>query len=252
MVVQRKTPLTLGWLRVSFRGAALLQRRFRARSHRVLDGDHNRRHHFHSAISNMTLDKVKTLRAAEKFLEIGKIPAAIKEYCKIVEEEPDDFTTLNILGDLHVRVGNHAAAISCFRRNAEHYREQGFAFRAIAMFRKIDRLQPNDIEIATYLADLYAQEELVVEARSHYLVVANAYAKSGDTQAGLGVLSKIADLDPKNTDIRLKLAESYIKEGMPEEAAVAFNEAGKNLSARNHLDAAVSAYMRALAIDPVN
>jgi tetratricopeptide (TPR) repeat protein len=201
---------------------------------------------------DMTLDKVKTLRAAEKFLEIGKIPAAIKEYCKIVEEEPDDFTTLNILGDLHVRVGNHTAAISCFRRNAEHYREQGFAFRAIAMFRKIDRLQPNDVEIATSLADLYAQEELVVEARSHYLVVANAYAKSGDTQAGLGVLSKIADLDPKNTDIRLKLGESYIKEGMPGEAAVAFNEAGKNLSARNDLDAAVSAYMRALAIDPVN
>lgn len=200
----------------------------------------------------MTFDKVKTLRAAEKFLEIGKIPAAIKEYCKIVEEEPDDFTTLNILGDLHVRVGNHPAAISCFRRIADHYREQEFALKAIAMFRKIDRLQPNDVEIATNLADLYAQQELIVEARSHYLVVANAYAKSGDTQAGLGILSKIADLDPQNTDIRLKLAESYGKEGMPGEAAAAFAEAGKNLSARNDFDAAVAAYMRALAIEPGN
>ena len=53
----------------------------------------------------MAFDKVKTLRAAERYLEMGKIPAAIKEYCKIVEGEPDDFTTLNILGDLHVRVG---------------------------------------------------------------------------------------------------------------------------------------------------
>jgi tetratricopeptide (TPR) repeat protein len=201
---------------------------------------------------NMTFDKVKTLRAAEKFLEIGKIPAAIKELCKIVEEEPDDFTTLNILGDLHVRVGNHVAAISCFRRIAEHYRDQEFALKAIAMFRKIDRLQPNDVEIATNLADLYAQQELIVEARSHYLVVANAYAKTGDTQAGLGVLSKIADLDPQNTDIRLKLAESYLKEGMPVEATAAFNEAGKNLCARNALDDAVAAFMRAIAIDPAN
>jgi tetratricopeptide (TPR) repeat protein len=201
---------------------------------------------------NMTVDKVKTLRAAEKFLEIGKIPAAIKEYCKVVEEEPDDFTTLNVLGDLHVRVGNHPAAISCFRRIAEHYREQEFALKAIAMFRKIDRLQPNDIEIATNLADLYAQQELIVEARAHYLVVANAYAKSGDTQAGLGVLSKIADLDPQNTDIRMKLAESYLKEGMPVEATATFIEAGGNLCARNALDAAVGAFMRALAIDPAN
>jgi len=200
----------------------------------------------------MTFDKVKTLRAAEKFLEIGKIPAAIKEYCKIVEEEPDDFTTLNIVGDLHVRVGNHPAAISCFRRIAEHYREQDFALKAIAMFRKIDRLLPNDVEIATNLADLYAQQELIVEARAHYLVVANAYAKSGDTQAGLGVLSKIADLDPQNTDIRLKLAESYVKEGMPVEGTAAFAEAGKNLFARHELDEAIAAFARALAIDPAN
>jgi tetratricopeptide (TPR) repeat protein len=97
----------------------------------------------------MALEKVKTLRTAEKHLEMGKIPAAIKEYCKVVQEDPNDFTTLNILGDLHVRVGNPSAAIACFRRIAEHYREQDFALKAIAMFRKIDRLQPNDVEIAT-------------------------------------------------------------------------------------------------------
>ncbi|HYX30427.1 MAG TPA: hypothetical protein VE863_17945, partial [Pyrinomonadaceae bacterium] len=102
----------------------------------------------------MPLEKVKTLRAAEKYLEMGKISAAIKEYCKVVEKEPADFTTLNTLGDLHVRVGNRLEAISCFRRIAEHYREQDFALKAIAMFKKIDRLQPNDIEIATNLAEL--------------------------------------------------------------------------------------------------
>ena len=140
----------------------------------------------------MPFDKEKTLRAAEKYLEMGKIPAAVKEYCQLVENEPNDFTTLNILGDLYVRVGNHAAAVSCFRRIADHYRDQEFALKAIAMFKKIDRLQPNDLEIATNLADLYAQQDLVVEARSHYLVVADAHAKSGDTQAGLEVLRKIA------------------------------------------------------------
>src|SRR5439155_13680250 len=170
----------------------------------------------------MAFDKVKTLRAAERSLEMGKIPAAIKEYCKIVEGEPDDFTTLNILGDLHVRVGNPPAAINCFRRIAEHYREQEFALKAIAMFKKIDRLQPNDIEIATSLADLYSDQDLVVEARSHYLVVANAHAKSGNTQAGLETLSKIANLDPQNTEVRIKLAEGYLKEGLTKKAARAF------------------------------
>lgn len=198
----------------------------------------------------MAFDKVKTLRAAERALEMGKIPAAIKEYCKIVEGEPDDFTTLNILGDLHVRVGNHEAAISCFRRIADHYREQDFALKAIAMFRKIDRLRPSDVEIANSLADLYAQQDLVVEARAHYLVVANAHAKSGATQAGLDVLAKIADLDPQNTDVRIKLAEGYLKEGMRNEAATAFSDAGQSLLARGALDESLNAFSRSLDIKP--
>src|SRR5436309_12342231 len=123
----------------------------------------------------MAFDKLKTLQAAEKHLEMGRIPAAITEYCTIVEYDPDDFTTLNMLGDLHVRVGNQAAAISCFRRIAEHYREEDFALKAIAMYKKIDRLQPNDSQIATSLADLYALQGLVVEARAHYLLVADAH-----------------------------------------------------------------------------
>ena len=198
----------------------------------------------------MAFDKVKTLRAAERSLEMGKIPAAIKEYCKIVEGEPDDFTTLNILGDLHVRVGNHEAAISCFRRIADHYREQDFALKAIAMFKKIDRLRPSNIEIANNLADLYAQQDLVVEARAHYLVVANAHAKSGATQAGLEVLAKIADLDPQNTDVRIKLAEGYLKEGMRNEAAAAFTDAGQSLLARGALDESLEAFSRSLDLKP--
>src|SRR5436190_17219471 len=162
----------------------------------------------------MAFDKEKTLRAAEKSLEMGKIPAAIKEYCKLVENEPDDFTTLNILGDLYVRVGSGQEAVSCFRRIADHYREQDFALKAIAMFKKIDRLQPNDLEIATHLANLYAQQDLIVDARTHYLTVANAHTKAGDTQAALEILSRIADLDPQNVEVRLKLADGYLNEGM--------------------------------------
>lgn len=198
----------------------------------------------------MAFDKEKTLRAAEKYLEMGKIPAAIKEYCKLVEGEPDDFTTLNILGDLHVRVGNQAAAVSCFHRIAEHYREQDFALKAIAMFKKIDRLQPNDLNIANTLAGLYAEQDLIVEARAHYLILANAYAKAGDTQAGLEVLRKIADLDPQNTEVRIKLAESYLSEGRSRDAVASFAQAGQNLLARGEIDEALELFTKALNISP--
>jgi tetratricopeptide (TPR) repeat protein len=200
----------------------------------------------------MAFDKVKTLRAAERYLELGKIPASVKEYCKIVEDDPDDFTTLNMLGDLYVRVGNQPAAVVCFRRIAEHYREQDFAFKAIAMFKKIDRLQPHDPEISTHLADLYAQQDLVVEARAHYLAVANAHNLAGATQAALEVLRKIADLDSQNTDLRIKLAEGYLKEDLLPEAAAAFTEAGHHLLTRGAFDEAVDVFGKALTLRPAD
>ncbi|HVS83405.1 MAG TPA: tetratricopeptide repeat protein [Pyrinomonadaceae bacterium] len=200
----------------------------------------------------MTFDKAKSLRAAEKYLELGKIPAAIKEYTQIAANEPDDFATINTLGDLHVRVGNQPAAISCFRRIAEHYREQDFALKAIAVYKKIDRLQPRDTEIATNLADLYAKQDLVVEARAHYLAVADAHNRAGNRQDALEILRKIADLDPQNTDIRIKLAEGYLKEGVKPEAAACFTEAGQRLLTRGAFDNALEAFGRSLEIRPTD
>lgn len=198
----------------------------------------------------MNFDKAKTLRAAEKFLETGKITAAIKEYCQIVAVDPSDFTTLNMLGDLYTRVGNVAEAVSCFRRIAEHYRDQGFGLKAIAMYKKIDRLRPNDIEIATNLADLYAQQDLIVEARAHYLAVVEAHNRSGSSEAGLEILRKIADLDPQNTQIRVKLADGYLNQGLKNQAAECFAEAGHILVGRGGFDDALEVFQRALLIQP--
>ena len=196
----------------------------------------------------MAFEKAKVLRAAEKFLSQGKIDAAIKEYRQIVDNDDDDFTTLNMLGDLCVRIGNKDEAILCFVRIAEHYRDQEFALKAIAMYKKVERLKPRDPEIARNLAALYATQGLIVDARAQYLIVADAYTSGGQTKQALEVLRKIADLDPQNIEIRLKLAAGYLKEGIHVEAAAAFREAGDRLFEIGQFEKALSAYSRALEL----
>ncbi|HEY0004132.1 MAG TPA: tetratricopeptide repeat protein [Pyrinomonadaceae bacterium] len=198
----------------------------------------------------MAFDKAKVIRAAEKYLAQGKIPAAIKEYRQIVEHDETDFTVLNMLGDLYVRTGKPQEAIQCFARIAEHYHRQGFALKAIAMYRKIDRLSPGDPEIAGALAELYETQGQVVEARAQYLVIAESYTRNGNANRALDVFRKIADLDPQNTEIRLKLAEGYLRENLPTEAARAFTEAGAQLRVRGSHERALEAYQRALELAP--
>jgi tetratricopeptide (TPR) repeat protein len=196
----------------------------------------------------MAFDKAKVLKNAEKFLSQGKINAAIKEYRQIVDNDVDDLTALNMLGDLYVRSGKKEEAVRCFERIAEHYSAQEFTLKAIAMYKKVERIRTRDPIIAHKLAELYATQGLVHDARAQYLIVADAYTRSGANKKALDILHKIADLDPNNTEIRLKLADGYLKESMRREAADAFIQAASRLHQINSNDKALEAYMKALEL----
>ena len=155
-----------------------------------------------------------------------------------------------MLGDLLARAGEKEEAVTCFLRIAEHFREQEFRLKAIAMYRKIEKLKPRDPAIAKELGDLYSAQGLIADARTQYLVVADAYTRAGQNKNTLKVLHKIADLDPQNTDIRLKLAEGYIKEQMLVEAARAFSEGAGRLLEGAQFEKSLGAYAKALELRP--
>ncbi|HVF49929.1 MAG TPA: tetratricopeptide repeat protein [Pyrinomonadaceae bacterium] len=198
----------------------------------------------------MGFDKAKAIRAAEKYLAQNKISSAIQEYCRIVEHDAEDFNAFNTLGDLYARIDKKQEALACFKRVAEHYRQQGFALKAIAVYKKITRLESATPEVANALALLYEQQGLLVDARAQYLQVADFYARDGQTREALEVLRRIANLDPNNIQIRLRLAESFLAEGLNDLAAEAFIEAGDRLLARNEHEKALDAYTKALTWQP--
>ena len=198
----------------------------------------------------MSFDKVKAMRSAERFLAQGKIRAAIGEYKEVVENDPRDFSTLNMLGDLYAKNSEKTEAVSCFKIVAEHFSKQGFAQKAIAIYNKISRLEPNSLEVSAKLAELYQMKGSFAEARTHYLALAESFQNKGKKLEAVEVWKRIAELDPTNTDIYLKIAEVYWQENQPEDAASAFAEAGSRLAAQNNHEAALTAFSRALEIIP--
>src|SRR5437868_7244145 len=195
----------------------------------------------------MSLNKSKVLRSAEKYVLQGKIPAAIDEYREVVDADPADLTTINTLGDLYVRAGRIQDAITNFSRIADSYREGGFTLKAIAMLKKISKLDPTNIETAMKLANLYSQQGLLVEARQQYLQVADAYARKGETRKALEAYQKIADLDPSNTSVRMKLGEIYSREGFTEQAHESFIMARSEFLRKGDPEQALNANLKAIS-----
>ncbi|MBS1812477.1 MAG: tetratricopeptide repeat protein [Acidobacteria bacterium] len=198
----------------------------------------------------MSFNKAKSLKTASKYVQQGKYQSAIEEYRQIAQADPADVTTLNTLGDLYVKVGQTSEAIASFLHIAEHYRVSGFYLKAIAMLKKVSKLDPGNIDVSLKLAALYAQQKLIVDARHQYLSVAEHYIREGQTSQALEIYQKIADLDPENTAIQLKLAEAYLREDQIEKAYDTFILTANEMRRQNKDIEALQIYVRAIKANP--
>ncbi len=198
----------------------------------------------------MVFDKTKAMRNAEGFLAQGKIESAIGEYKQVIAHDSKDFGTLNALGDLYTKSLDKKLAIECYTSVAEHYSKQGFAQKAIAIYNKICRIQPNSIEISAKLADLYKFKGAVSEARTHYNIVAEHYESEGRKLDALEVRRQIASLDPSDTSVFIKFANSYLEEGQLDDAADAFAEAAQRFAKKSQHSDALEALEKALELKP--
>ncbi len=197
-------------------------------------------------------NKAKVLAQAEKFVQQGKLPNAISEYEKIIKEDPKDLTVLNTIGDLYARVGNNDSATYYFKKVGDQYAQNGFAVKAIAIYKKLTKIGPYNADNTTKLAELYGQQGLFNDARVHYMQVADQLLKSGDNNQAARVFQKILELDPENAHTQAKLADLYQKLGKKDEARNIFYSAAESLYARGSYDAAEEALGKVLAIDPAN
>jgi tetratricopeptide (TPR) repeat protein len=197
----------------------------------------------------MGFDKIKAMRNAERHLAQGKIRSAISEYKQVVEHDPKDLGTMNLLGDLYSKAAEPNSAVRCYTIVAEHYSKQGFSQKAIAVYNKIAKIQPNSIDISEKLADLYKTKGSVKEAKSHYVVLAENYQAKGRTTEALAMWKQIAILDPNNIDVYPTIAELHLSLGEDADAGDAFSEAGKRLLAVGRTGDAVDAFNRALGVD---
>ena len=196
----------------------------------------------------MSFDKAKAMRNAERFVAQGKIRAAISEYRAVVDNDPRDIATLNMLGDLHAKNAEKREAVSCYLQVADHYNTQGFSQKAIAIYNKISRIQPESIEVSAKLAELHKGKGSLSEARAHYTTLAEHYQKNGRRLEALAMYKQIALLDPNNTDVCMNLADSYMRENQKEDAVEAFAEAGARFSRQGRNEDAIRALMKGFDI----
>jgi tetratricopeptide (TPR) repeat protein len=198
----------------------------------------------------MAFRKARALQEAERSVAQGKTAQAIRQYLGILEDDPSDLSLLNTLGDLYIRERNITEGLRHFHRLAEAYVREGFNVKAIAIYRKITKVDPNSVGTFLKLGELYQLQGLSREAREQYIQAAEFFKKRNQTEQLLDVLRKLVQLDPGNSNLRNRLATEYEQAGRRGEAAAVYLEAAEIVLRRDDQAAAEVALRKAAELDP--
>lgn len=198
----------------------------------------------------MAFKKAKALQEAHKYAIQGKNALAIKQYLSILKNDPSDLILLNSIGYLYVRDKNLSEGLKQFYKLADAYVKEGFIVRAIAIYKKIAKIDRNTAEPALKLAELYQTQGLTREAREQLMSGFEFYKRNARKDAALEILRKLTLLDIGNLNSLLELARYAESTGRQREAADAYLEAAQAAEGQGDISAAESALDKAAQLVP--
>src|SRR5258705_5902842 len=117
----------------------------------------------------MAFNKAKAMQDAEKLVAQRKSADAIKLFLLVLDKDPTEVAILNTVGDLYFRENNKAEALKCFHRLADAFVKDGFTVKAIAILKKIVKIDPSTVDPILRMAELYVLQGLSREARDQYI-----------------------------------------------------------------------------------
>src|SRR5204863_350727 len=202
--------------------------------------------------SRMAYSKSKYVEAAHKLLNQGKVAQAIAEYQNILKYEPRDQVTLMTIGELYIRQGETFQAIDYFERLAQIFVGDGFLTKAIAVYKRIAKLAPEEIRPLEKLADLYVQQGVMSEARPLFLQLAEIHLKNNRQPEAIGLLKKLLQAEPDNLRIQIRLADLYQAMGQTRDAIEGYVSASQRALARGEQGESEKLADKALKLDPNN
>ena len=168
------------------------------------------------------INQVKLRQDADAAERTGRFDKAIDALKLIVQENARDWNTVNRIGDLYGKLNNPKAANEQYVKVARYFSDDGFYLKAIAVWKKVLRNEPSLLDGHVSLGELYQKQGLVAEARQTFAFVYDEYVKRNKLREAGEVLRRMAEVDPGDMKVRIRLAELYGREGNTDKAAAEF------------------------------
>ena len=198
----------------------------------------------------MPIDRAATLRNAEKLIRQGKLPDAIAEYVRLVEDQPGDWNLANSLGDLYARAGQIDKAIAQYGQIADSLNDEGAGAKAAALYKKILKLRPDHEHTLVQVSEILGSQGKYADARSHLNALIELRKGKGDVRGALQAKIRLGSLDPEDYEGRLTAASARIEMGDKGGALSDLKEIAGELSDKGRQAEAIEVLREAAKLNP--
>ena len=184
----------------------------------------------------MTVDRRKIAESAQNYAARNQFEQAIAEYQKLVAADPHDVRALLRIGDLQVRMNDAARAIETYQHVGALYEQQGLHQKAIAVYKQILQIDPDQLALYGRVADLHIKLGLSADAMQALELLAQRHVRGNDLEGLASTYRQILLLDTQNLATRIRYGELLSKLGRGEEAASEFEVACNLLDSAGRVD----------------
>lgn len=198
------------------------------------------------------IDRIKTIELAERFVKAGKIKEAIAEYERLAGSDPQDVGTLNIVGDLYMRLNMSDKAVRSFMKVADEYEKRGLFSQALAIYKKVYKIHPDNSDISLKLGDLYSHQGFQSDAKNEYLKTAARFIQEKKFQEAIHVYEKVCRLDREDLGLKKELAALYRQQGYLDAALEQLSEIADIRTAQGNFEAAEELLIEARSLNPAD
>jgi len=199
---------------------------------------------------NYRKDHTKVEALAEKLVKRGKQLEAIVEYRKLVTGDEQDVRILSIISDIYTKIGQKDNAVKELHKIAGIYEKKGLDSKAIAILKRIIRLNPDNLDSTEKLANLYQEQGFSTEARSEYLRMAKILEKKSELKDAVKMYEKLLSVSPNDLASREILADILTREKETDRAVDELNTIGELQIKKKDLKAAKKVLHKAKELKP--
>jgi len=198
----------------------------------------------------VAIDREATLKQADKLIRQGKLDGAIAEYVRLIDDQPQDWTTMNVLGDLYLRAGNNAKALEQYTRVADHQFAEGFFPKSAALYKKALKLQPDDEHILMQLAEIGERQGKFVDAKHFLKQVAKQRQARGELRGAAECILRLGSVPEADLESKIAAVQAAQQLGDAFRAVELLKDAAQLLEKQNKRNEALQLLAEAAEIDP--